>query len=229
MTHIPLLLLALLAAPDAPAPTQQLLPPQATSPGPAVAETSQPAHLSIMRQPDGDPILVVKYPWRQHRHASLEMRLLEDDHRDPSVWKPIFFVGNFLNDEALKAIYYCQDAANNLPAKATFTKGTEKEKVDFEVAGRRNFLDRPAVVTACESKLEGPRGGTRLIYWPLEDWAVNRDTLWLELPKKEYTKPCRFRVWFLRDDDIVWSETFAWPGYPQKSEPPEAPKAKPAP
>jgi hypothetical protein len=84
------------------------------------------------------------------------------------------------------------------------------------VTGKRNSFDRSSVVTHCISKLEGPRGGTRLIFWPIQEWAVDRRTLWLELPKKDFSKPCRLRVWFLREDDIVWSETIAWPGHAEK-------------
>jgi hypothetical protein len=181
---------------------------------PLAAQASEGLHLSLMPRPSGEPILVVNYPWHEHQRPSIEMRLLDDSQRDASVWKPIFFVGTYLSDQAITAIYRCQNLGANLPATATFSKSTNEQTVDFEVTGQRNSMERSSVTIHCVSKLEGPRSGTRLIFWPLEDWAIDEHTLWLELPKKDFSKPCRLRVWFLRHDDIVWAETLSWPGYP---------------
>jgi len=181
-------------------------------------------HLSLRRQPSGEPILVVHYPWHRHQHPSIEMRLLEPKDREPSAWKPIFFVANYLKEDAIRAIRHCLDHGEDLPAKATFTHYAAGQKVQFEVTGQRNALERASVVIHGLSELEGPRSGNRLVFCPLEPWALDRHTLWLELPTKDASKPCRIRVWFLRHDDIVWEETLAWPGYPQASPPkPEGP------
>lgn len=184
--------------------------------------TAEAPHLALRQQASGDPILVVDYPWAVHTNASIEVRLLPSEERATTTWTPIFFLTNYLSPEALKGIYRCQDQGEQLPATATFGK----EKIDFEILAQRNSLGRSAVSIRCESRWEGPRSGLRAIFWPLKEWAVDRRTLYLELPKKGFSDRSQIRVWFLRDTHILWSETIAWPGYPQKpatgEEPPKS-------
>lgn len=215
-------LLLLLGVLGGPAPAQSRQGAEDRLAQPALAKTAEAPHLALLRRDSGDPLLVVDYPWAIHAPASVsvEVRLSKPGERAKTNWAPVFFVANYLNADALKTIYRCQDLGENLPAKATFSK----EKIQFEITGQRNSLERSAVAIHCLSELEGPRAGVRAIFWPLKEWSFDRRTLYLELPRKDFSEPCQIRVWFLRDAQILWGETFAWPGYPQKPSEAEAPK-----
>jgi hypothetical protein len=47
----------------------------------------------------------------------------------------------------------------------------------------------------------------------LDTWAVDRETLSLDLAKDEFAKSGRLYIWFFRGDQIVWEEQIRWPGY----------------
>lgn len=214
MRRVVVSLLLVVTATSLPSAAQQPVSRHASSAG-ALASTSETPHLALMRQMSGDPIVVVHCPWQQYGKPSIEMRWIEANDPDPTRWTPIFFVANYLTENAAQAIYHCQEKGQNLPATANFSKGVDKDRVDFEASGKRNLLDKTSITIQCVSKLAGARGGTRLIFWPLDEWGVDRDTLWLELPKGDFSKSGRILVWFLRSDKVVWSEMLSWPGYPE--------------
>ena len=50
-------------------------------------------------------------------------------------------------------------------------------------------------------------------YLQLDNWAVNNETLTLDLAREEFAKPGTLYVWFFRGDRVVWEEQIRWPGY----------------
>ena len=50
-------------------------------------------------------------------------------------------------------------------------------------------------------------------YLQLDTWAVDQETLSLDLARDEFAKPGTLFVWFFRGDQVVWEEQIRWPGY----------------
>jgi hypothetical protein len=196
------------------------------------------AFVSIIKQPTGEPILVIKYPWKRHLHPSIEVRTLDPSEVDNPLIRPLFFTHDLMKGEVTTAIYHCQDNSDKLQQTASFTK----EGMNFEVFGARNLLGRPSVCVASRPAarhgvLQTPGGvnveefgsdlaaiyaartdhepESRAAFCLLDAWALDDDTLYLELPAKYFSKPAKIRVWLLRDKDIVWTANADWPGVPE--------------
>jgi hypothetical protein len=136
------------------------------------------------------------------------------------------------------AIYETQAAASTTQTIAEFVE----RGIEFKAVGQRSLLGRPAVCVTCETKsLESKRSEkirdleakipglgkkaedsekktdpSRRIRWAIfpfaEAWAADDNTLFLSLPEVTFSRPAKIRVFFLRDNDVVWSETKQWPG-----------------
>jgi hypothetical protein len=50
----------------------------------------------------------------------------------------------------------------------------------------------------------------RSAFYRLESWAADSDTLMLDLPPEHFCRPGTLKVWLLRGDEVVWSETVPW-------------------
>lgn len=202
------------------------------------AEDRGEAFVSIVKRPTGEPILVVKYPWKRHAHPSVEVRTLHPSEVQNPLIRPLFFAQDLMKGDVTTAIYHCQDNSDELQQTASFTK----EGMDFEIFGARNSLGKPSVCVACrpEAKhgvLETPGGRnveefgsdlaaiyaarldrepeTRAAFSLLDGWALDDHTLYLELPTKYFSNPGKIRVWLLRGEDIVWTANADWPGVPE--------------
>jgi hypothetical protein len=53
----------------------------------------------------------------------------------------------------------------------------------------------------------------RAAFVALESWSLDKNRLYLDLPKDFFAKPGKLRVWFMAGDRAMWSETVDWPGY----------------
>ncbi len=204
--------------------------------GALVSQTARgEAFISVITQPTGEPILVIKYPWKRHAKPSIEVRVLDPREVDNPLIRPLFFRHDIMKGNVTKAVYRCQDDSEDTSQTATFSEGN----ADFEIFGARNSLGRPAVCVACriapdevsretesviadlvrtgrESMLSlRSEPETRAAYSLLDAWAVDERTLYLELPASHFSQQSKIRVWFLRDKDIVWTANATWPGTPE--------------
>ena len=170
------------------------------------------SYVSVIKRRTGEPILVVKYPWKRHARPSVEIRVLQKSEVDDAMIRPLFFVHDIMKGKVTTAVYHCQDRSAGLNQTGTFSK----DKVDFEIFGARNALGRPSVCVACGTKpIESERETRARAAFPLLDaWAVDQRTLYLELPPQYFSDPSTIRVWLLRGKDIVWTQTARWPGIP---------------
>jgi len=198
-----------------------------------VAEVARgDAYVSLIKQDTGEPMLVINYPWKRHARPSVEVRILGKGDVDNPLIRPLFFRRDIMKGAVTTAVYHCQDRSEDVPQTATFSKGTH----DFEIFGARNSLGRPAVCVACRWRstladlprktaeaLESmddeeitskvmPPSETWAVFCLLDAWAADRDTLYLELPRDYFAQQSKIRVWFLRDDDVVWTANATWPG-----------------
>ena len=168
--------------------------------------------LTITEDRQGEPVVVVDYPWTMHTRGSIEVCSLPADPAKRSEVRPLYFFNNSFHGEAMVAVYECQDASAKVPTRAAFSA----EGTRFEVLGNRNALGRPAVCIAGRTQVEKITDVVdRVFFCLLAPWSVDRRTLQLELPRAYFPKPGKIRLWFLRGDVVVWSEDADWPGYPE--------------
>jgi len=200
------------------------------------------SRVTLSREPRGKLILSVDYPWKVHAKPSVEVRLLGEGEPDDLAVQPMYFRWKYMKGKTTLAVYRCQDECENVPTSVPVKEGG----VEYEVLGDRNSLGTPSVCVARQvvrkeaTERSGPvmQPGAAAAFPLLDHWAVGRGQLWLDLPEDYFAEPGRMRVWFLRDDRVVWSEDVSWPGLgtpgakkpaPAKAAPAKKPPAKPRP
>jgi hypothetical protein len=180
--------------------------PASSHPGAALVAVETPA--------GGEPMLVVRYPWKVHARPSVEVRSFGKTERDSPRISPLHFRNDFMKDEFTIGVYRAQDAAYSVRTIADM----KRRDIEFVAIGERNLFGRPAVVVTCRTdilltrQVKDPEQGRWAIYPLLDDWGADDRTLFLSLPASDFTEAARIRIWFLSGDDIVWSETVDWPG-----------------
>ncbi len=199
-----LLLAALLLACQAAAVAQIADSPQSppNKPKPVSAAT-------LVEERSGRNTLVVRYPWKVHRHPSIEVRLVTGEQADLSSARPWFFVHEYLKGDVTVHVYHCQDAA----AGTGITQPMTKNEIDFEIIGRRNSLGKPSVCIARRVSNDDPAPGAAAVFCLLPSWSLNRGLLNLDLPPEYFAKSGKLFVWFLRDERVLWEQRLDWPGY----------------
>ena len=245
-TRVHVALLLLVMGVGEPARTEAAQPNGSPNPDKKAAEMDRgDAFVSVITQHTGEPILVIKYPWRRHARPSVEVRVLEPSEVDAPLIRPLLFLHAIMKGDVTTAVYRCQDDSEGTSQTATFSR----EGMDFEVFGARNSLGRPSVCVACQtatrqrrtaaeaaeeaeesdSVVESfttppPEPETRAAFSLLGAWAIDDRTLYLELPAKHFSRPSKIRVWLLRHKDIVWTADVVWPGTPGTPSAPSAPE-----
>jgi len=148
---------------------------------------------------------------------------------------PINF-SEFLKGTVRDDLYTCLDHPSEGGRVHSFTK----EKITYTMIGRRNSLGNQGVhVHVYTEDSDGlqqksPKAlppGARVkarpqlgdsddqsaypaaAYLQLDTWAVNQETLSLDLARDEFVQSGTFFVWFFRGDRVVWQEQIRWPGY----------------
>ncbi len=178
--------------------------------GPLAAPPIQASRLAIQEDAQGQAILAVHYPWKVHQRPSVEVRMLGPEETDSIHIQPLYFLHDFMRGRITIGVYQCQDKASQMETTVPMTA----RKIEFEALGDRNLLGRPSVCVACRTDTVPPGNyrAARAVFPLLDPWATNERTLLLTLPKAYFGEKGRLRVWFLRREDIVWSETIPWPG-----------------
>jgi hypothetical protein len=185
-------------------------PGEAPSPDvPAVQRPKAASYVSLLKGRDGNQALVISYPWRVYRRASVEVRLVTGKDPGPAVVRPLFFVKQYMQGAVAATLYQCEDKAESARVRQTVTT----EGVEFEVVGQRNRLERPAVYVVHRFPEKQPAPGVGAVFCLLSPWAINERLLYLDLPQADFAEPGTLYVWFLRDDAVIWREVLPWPGY----------------
>lgn len=180
---------------------------------PATRGPKAMSYVSLVKSRGGDRALVISYPWKVHRRASVEIRLVTGKDPGPSGVRPLLFVKEHMKGEGAVAVFRCQDNASGAGMREPLT---EKE-IKLEIVGRRNSLGRQSVYVLHELAATDPVPGTAAVYCLLPAWAINKRLLYLDLPRDDFAQPGKMHVWFLRQDKVLWSETVDWPGYEKRS------------
>lgn len=187
----------------------------AASPG----EGPKTDYVSIETPAGGEPMLVVRYPWATHKKPSIEIRTYVKGEEESVRIRPLLFRHGFMKDEITVTVFETQAASASTRTTVDFTR----RDIRFTAVGQRNLLGRPAVCLTCATeilrpnKTPFPENSRWAIYPFMEPWAVDDETLFLSLPEPTFEGPAKLRIFFLRDDDVVWSEIEHWPGLKQAS------------
>ena len=183
-----------------------------------LSRTTTASCVSIREQStSGQPVLVVNYPWKVHSRPSIEVRLVLDPRVDVRRTRPLNFRPQLMKGRMTVAVYHCLDESAGVPLTVSVARGDR----DFEIIGRRNSLGKPSVCVVHQDQPDAAASGTTAMFPLLKPWAVDERTLYMDLPEEHFSKPGRIRVWLLREDQVIWSETTAWPGY-KAEQPPKA-------
>ena len=166
------------------------------------------SYVEVSTWPQGKPVLLVHYPWKVHGQPSVEVRLLADEEPDTAEIKPLAFVATMMKGDVTLAVYRCLD----LTEETRLTKPFARHDMKFEVVSLKNRLGNAAGQVIFPPKREASDTVCRVIFFPLEPWAADAETLRLELPAEHFSAPTRVRVWFYREGNMVWWQTVPWPG-----------------
>jgi hypothetical protein len=170
------------------------------------------SHVTTIQDASGSPILMIDYPWTMHARTSIEVASLPEDPAGYSEVRPLFFFNKLFSGVRKVAIFECQDGS----AEAATTASFVEEGTAFEVIGQRNSLGNPSAVVTSHTQIEEISAiVSHAVFCLLDPWTVNRRLLQLDLPPEQFAKPGKIRIWFLRDDVVLWSEDVPWPGFPQ--------------
>jgi hypothetical protein len=213
--------------------------------GPGAAKAAEGLatnYVSIETPAGGEPMLVVRYPWTVHKNPSIEVRTYIPGEEESARIRPLRFCHVYMKDKVTVTVYDTQAASSAVRTTAEFLQ----RDIKFEAVGQRNVLGRPAVCVTCETEVLKPnreafRDKARWAIYPfMEPWAADKETLFLSLPEPIFSDPVKIRIFFLRDNDLVWSETRQWPGLkkpgeatvakqpPKPGDPAAAPATQPA-
>ncbi len=204
-TRLPLLLLALSLTWPSESAMAQVSPESASA---APRPRAAPRVTRVQKSRGGGQVLVVSYPWKVHSRPSVEVRLVTGEDPGPSVIRPLFFVEDYLKGAAKVSLWRCQDKATVKGVREPLTASD----VEFELVGGRNSLGEPSVCVVHRFEADKPGAGTAAIYCRLPAWAIDKRTLYLDLPREDFAERGKLYVWFLRQGTILWRETLDWPG-----------------
>ncbi len=151
---------------------------------------------------------MVRYPWRVHEKASIEVRLITDKKEFAARVKPLRFAMIRFNDETTRRILKTFDESVDHPSEWK----TESGGLQWEIIGHSNHFGRAAEWFVNTPLKNGSLVGITAAFHPLDPWEVNDRLLALDLPRRGFDQPGKLYVWFLRGDRILWQEEVMWPG-----------------
>lgn len=177
---------------------------------PAGLTATSRTEVTLMEDAGGNRIVAVSHPWKAYFQPSIEVCLLPPSEEQPDKVRPLYFVNRFLKGRMTVAVYHCLDKADDAPLRMPF----QEADISFEILGNRNSLGKPAVCVACRTPTLEKTMLPRATFCFLEHWALQDRTLLLDLPPDYFAAAGKLKIWLLRDDTVVWSETIRWPGLP---------------
>ncbi len=181
----------------------------------------------------GKRYLMIEYPWSVIQNATLEVRIIGPEaEKQPQFCTPVYFKSIYGKLERIDEDIFNKKLGDprcrndiEYPRALFHEYGLpEPESLELDtikpVAGARADYFHMVRENPDTKELE-----TTLIFHDLEQWAVDKERLAIELLGKaitdaegkkikeiEFEKPCTIKIWLLHDDYVVWEETFQWPG-----------------
>jgi len=173
---------------------------------------AHPTSMVITAARGGLKSLTIHFRWSLFPKASIEVRLVPGPERRGVTVAPIYFWEN-LQGAVREALYSCLDH----PGEGGRTHSFTKDKVVYKMIGHRNSLGNQGVhVQVHPEASDKSESNPAAAYLQLDTWAVDQETLSLDLDRDEFAKPGTLFVWFFRGNQLVWQEQIRWPGYGAK-------------
>jgi hypothetical protein len=183
--------------------------PKARKPGP------RPTAIDVITEHGGKKGLSIHFRWSLYPNSSVEVRLapgLDNNGADNkgATLAPVYFAEHLkgkVRDELFKCLDHTGDGG--------YSYSFSKDKISYKMIGRRNSLDKQGVHVAVspEETKKGVEENPAAAYLQLDTWAVDLESLSLDLERDEFAKPGTLFVWFFRGEQVVWEEQIRWPGY----------------
>lgn len=158
--------------------------------------------VQLIHRADDKPVLKVTYPWDRHPDVTLEVVWLPNDCDDARI-VPLRFGAKHLKGGRLLDFQRAMDRAQVLD-------NSQRLQIDgttYQLRAFRNALGRPALTVSSQVAPDSGSRGTRVAYFWLDRWAQDGNTLWLDLPDREFCQAGQVYVWLLRGPEVLWSET----------------------
>jgi len=173
---------------------------------------SRPTSMAVISVPGGQKTLTIHFRWFLYPNCSIEVRLVPGPEQKGATVAPIYFAEH-LKGKVRDALYKCLDH----PGEGGWTHSFTKDKLVYKMIGRRNSLGNQGVhVQVHPEDIDTPDANPAAAYLQLDTWAVDQETLSLDLARDEFAKSGTLFVWFFRGDRVVWEEQIRWPGYGKK-------------
>ena len=165
--------------------------------------------MAIIPVPGGLKTLTIHFRWSLFPNASIEVRLVPGpEPKEVTVDSDLLLGAS--ERQGSRGLVYCLDHPGEGGQSHSFTK----DKIVYKMIGRRNSLGNQGVhVQVHPEDSNVPNANPAAAYLQLDTWAVDQDTLSLDLARDEFAKPGKLFVWFFRGDQVVWEEQIRWPGY----------------
>lgn len=176
-----------------------------------VATEENASYASLLPNQQGGVDLLVNYPWHLHDRPSLEICLIpEGSQADaPMPRNPSRLVSTHLRGKA-KADYY---RAWDRGSAGTAGKTLQFDGVDWEVLSGINWRGTAGACAMRQVLVKKSLVTAWAAFWPLEPWSIDSRRLRLELPADSFREAGQMRIWFLRDEKVLWRQRLAWPGW----------------
>jgi hypothetical protein len=170
--------------------------------------TATPKYVTVDRLKTGENLLLVKYPWRIHDKASIEIRLITEKNDLAARVRPLRFATLQFDPTTEARIYSAFD--KSLVRHADWN--AEAGGLNWQIIARSNHLGRAAEWFVHVPNKDSAFIGTAAAFHPLDPWAIGDRLLMLDLPRDTFDPPGKLHVWFLRGERILWHEELMWPG-----------------
>jgi hypothetical protein len=183
----------------------------------------RPTSIAVLAAPDGRKTLNIHFLWSLITDPSVEVRLVpEAEAKGPGLSRPAPFPAvegkiavapiyfhDQLKGRVREELYHCLDQADHGGKTYSFTK----DKIVYNMIGSRNSLGRQGVHVKVSNETPTKSDMPAAVFLQLDTWAVDKDTLSLELARDQFAEPGTLFVWFFRGDKVLWEEQIRWPGY----------------
>jgi len=169
---------------------------------------ARPTSIAILAQPDGQKTLNIHFRWSLISDPSIEIRLVPGPETKGVAVAPVYF-HEHLKGRVREELYHCLDQTDNGGKRYSFTK----DKIVYNMIGHPNSLGNQGVHVQVSSETPKKSDMPAAAYLQLDTWAVDKETLSLDLAHDEFAQPGTLFVWFFRGDKVIWEEQLRWPGY----------------
>jgi len=168
-----------------------------------------PTLIDVVSVPGGKKTLSVHFRWSLFTNSSIEVRLVPGQLRKGATVSPVYFAEE-LKGKVRSELYNCLDHSE----RGGRTYSFKRDSITFEMVGRRNSLGKQGVCVEVHPEEHGSEKADPAVVFPqLDTWAVDRESLSLDLPREQFSKSGTLFVWFFRGTEVVWEEQVRWPGY----------------